>query len=66
MGPDFMYVDFMGGPVNFSYYGRYKKLVWVVMLGCWVLYVVIYEVYAIEAIGKNMSVGLGDFYVLDS
>ena len=37
-----------------------------VVLGCGVLYVVIYKINAIEAICEDMCVCTGDFYVFDS
>ena len=56
----------MWGPVDLVYYVCYEEFVWMVMLRGWALYVVVEQVYAVEAICEYVYVRLGILYGFDS
>ena len=41
MGPYFVYVYQVWGPVDLMYYGDYQEFIWVVVLRGWMLYMVV-------------------------
>ncbi len=62
MGTYFVYVDGVRGPVDLVYYCCYEEFIGVVMLRCWALYMVIDQIYIVEAICENVCVHLGSLY----
>lgn len=44
---------------NEVYYGGYEEFVWGIVMGEWLLYLVVYEVYIVEAICEYVNVMKG-------
>ncbi len=61
-----MDVDGVRGPVDLVYYCCYEEFIGVVMLRGWALYVVVDQVYDVEAICEYVCVRLGSLYGIDN